>query len=48
MSKENMKQTKLFGSNEEPKVLASLDLAKAETIAKQVEEQREYTKQFYG
>jgi DNA polymerase/3'-5' exonuclease PolX len=33
-----MKQAKLFGSDEEPKVLTSLDLAKAEAIAIQVEE----------
>jgi DNA polymerase/3'-5' exonuclease PolX len=38
MSERKMKQVKLFGSDEEPKVLASLDLAKAETIAIQVEE----------
>ena len=32
-----MKQAKLFGSSEEPKVYTSLDLAEAETIAIQVE-----------
>ena len=33
-----MKQTRLFGSNEEPLILASLDHAKAAAVAKQVEE----------
>lgn len=33
-----MKQTKLFGSDEQIKVITSLELAKAETIAKQVED----------
>jgi DNA polymerase (family X) len=33
-----MKQSKLFGSDEEIKVISSLELAKAETIAKQVED----------
>jgi len=33
-----MKQTKLFGSNEEPKVLTSLELLKAESVALQVAE----------
>jgi DNA polymerase/3'-5' exonuclease PolX len=31
-----MKQAKLFGQDEEPKVLTSLELAKAQTIASQV------------
>jgi DNA polymerase (family X) len=38
MSEKNMKQAKLFGSDEELKVVASLDLTRAEAIAKQVEE----------
>jgi DNA polymerase (family X) len=33
-----MKQAKLFGSDEQIKVITSLELSKAETIAKQVEE----------
>lgn len=33
-----MKQAKLFGADEEPKVLTSLELAKAEAIAMQIEE----------
>lgn len=33
-----MKQAKLFGSDEQIKVIASLELAKAEALAKQVEE----------
>ena len=33
-----MKQAKLFGSDEQIKVITSLELAKAETLAKQVEE----------
>jgi len=38
MSERKMKQTKLFGSDEQIKVITSLELAKAEALAKQVEE----------
>ena len=42
-----MKQAKLFGE-EEPTVLTKLELANAQTLAKQVESLNEFTKAFGG